>query len=90
MFSTGHATGIKSGILQEAYHRLTSDQSAASNLTEEEIDIKQIQRLLENEDPDLIWDLHLTNSGHSEEYHVFLEKCQEFVLGKIETAVDDR
>ena len=84
----GRATGVKSGILREAYRRLTNDQSAASNVTEEEID-KRIQCLLDNEDPDLIRNLRLTNSGRPEEYHVFLEKCQEFVQGKVETAVDD-
>ena len=85
----GRATGVKSGILREAYRRLTVDQSAASNVLEEETD-KRIQCLLDNEDPDLIWDLRLTNSGRPEEYRVFLEKCQGFVQGKIETAVDDR
>lgn len=85
----GRVTGVKSGILREAYRRLTADQAAARNLTEQEVD-QRIQTLLDNDDPDLVWDLRLNNSGRPEEYQYFLEKCQKFVQGKVETAVDDR
>lgn len=58
----GLVTGLKSGILQEAYRRLTADQSAARKLTEKEVD-QRLQTLLDEEDPDLVWGLCLNNSG---------------------------
>ena len=76
-------------MLREAYRRLTGDASAATNLSEAEVD-ERIRQMIDQEDPDLIWDLRLNNSGRPEEYHDFLVKCQEFVANKLETAVDDR
>ena len=75
--------------MREAYRRLTGDSSAASCLSEAEVD-ERIHRILDEEDPDLIWDLRLSNSSHPEQFKEFLVKCQEFVTTKVETAVDDR
>jgi len=52
----------KPAFLQEAYWWLTGDCSASSNLTERDVD-QQIAQLLEDEDPDLIWDLRVNNMG---------------------------
>ena len=85
----GRVTGIKSGILREAYRRLTTDSSAPNTLSESEVD-ERIRKALDDEDPDLIWDLRIINNGRPDEYKVFLNKCQELAQGRIETAVDDR
>lgn len=85
----GRVTGVKSGILREAYRRLTADQSATTNLSQSEVD-ERIRDLLDGEDPDLVWDLRVQNNGRPEQYEDFLTRCQAFVQGKIETAVDDR
>ena len=79
---------MKSGILCEAYRRHTADKSAPSNLTQSEVD-ERIKKL-DDEDPDLIWDLRLTSSGRPEEYADFLQRCQRFIQGNVDTAVDDR
>ena len=67
--SFGRTTDIKSAVLSEAYRQLTGDASAATNLSEPEMD-ERIRQMIDQEDPDLIWDLRL------EEYHDFLVKCQ--------------
>lgn len=85
----GRATGIKSGILLEAYRGLTGDQSAPNTLSDEKVD-ERIRHLLDDEDLDLVWHLRITNSGRPEQYSDFLTRCQEFVKAKEETAVDDR
>ena len=87
--SFGRTTGVKSGILRKAYRRLMGDVAAAQNLSEAEVD-SRIQQVLDYEDPELLWDLRVNNTGRPEEYSVFLQKCQEYIQGKIETAVDDR
>ena len=61
-------------------------------MSEKEVD-SRIQQLLDNEDSDILWDLRVNNTGRPEEYSVisvFLQKCQDFIKGKVETAVDDR
>ena len=61
----------------------------AINMDQSEVD-ERIGTLLDAEDPELVWDLRITNEGRPEEYMYFLQKCQELLQGKIETAVDDR
>lgn len=85
----GRATGVKSGILREAYWCLTGDKSAPNCLTEAEVD-ERIQKVLDDEDPTLAWDLRVTSSGRPEQYMDFLSRCQDFVKSKIESVVDDR
>ena len=85
--SFGKVTGTKSTILRETYWRLTTDQSAATNLDQELVD-KRVQELLDMEDPNLIWDLHVDNKGQPEKYLEFLADCKHFIDGVVETAVD--
>lgn len=85
----GKVTHSKPAFLREAYRRLTGDCSASSNVTEREVD-ERITQLLEDEDPDLIWDLRVDNEGRPEMYTTFLEFCQKYIDSQIDTAVDDR
>ncbi|CAB4041566.1 Hypothetical predicted protein, partial [Paramuricea clavata] len=87
--SFGQVTNSKPALLREAYRRLTGDRSAASSLTEAEVDAR-VAEMLELEDPDLICDLRVNNAGRPQEYIVFLEKCQQYIERQVETAVDDR
>lgn len=87
--SFGTATHSRPAFLREAYRRLTGDASAPSTAQEEEVD-KRIAELLETEDPELVWDLRLTNSGRPESYTTFLEECQQYITSTVETAVDER
>ncbi len=77
----GRATGIKSGILREAYRCLTGDKSAPNSLSEAEVD-ERIRKVLDDEDPTLAWDLRVTNSGRPEQYLDFLSRCQDYVKSK--------
>ena len=65
-------------FLREAYRRLTGDSSASSNATETEVDAR-IAHLLDTEDPDLVWDLRVNNSGRPETYTTYLEFCQKYI-----------
>ena len=85
----GRVTGVKSAFLREAYRRLTGDSAATRNMSEQEVD-SRIQQVLEHEDPEILWDLRVNNTGRPEGYSIFLQKCQDFIKGKVETAVDDR
>ena len=87
--SFGRAIGCKSAFLRAAYRRLTGDSSAASTATEAEVD-QRVSRILDDEDPDLIWDLRTNNPGRPEQYKKFLEQCQKYINASVETAVDDR
>ena len=87
--SFGRYTNSKSAFLREAYRRLTGDVAAASTAEEEEVD-NRVSKLLETEDPDLIWDLRMRNTGRPESYTVFLEECRQYLETSIETAVDER
>ena len=87
--SFGRATGSKSAFLRAAYRRLTGDSSAASTATEAEVD-QRVSRILDDEDPDLIWNLRTNNPGRPEQYKEFLEQCQKHINASVETAVDDR
>ena len=85
----GRVTGVKSAFLREAYRRLTGDSAAARNMSEQEVD-SRIQQALEHEDPEILWDFRVNNTGRPEDCSIFLQKCQDFIKGKVETAVDDR
>ena len=87
--SFGTVTHSNPAFLREAYRRLTGDSSASSNATETEVDAR-IAHLLDTEDPDLVWDLRVNNSGRPETYTTYLEFCQKYIDSQIETAVDDR
>ncbi len=66
----GHVTNSKPAVLREAYKRLTGDRSAASSLTEEEVDAR-LSEMLELEDPDVLCDLRVNNPGRPQEYTEF-------------------
>lgn len=85
----GKLTHCKSAFLREMYRRLTGDSSASSNLVEKEVDLR-LNQLIENEDPDLIWDLRVSNDGRPEKYMTFLQFSQKYIDSQVETAVDDR
>ena len=85
----GKMTNSKPAFLREAYRRLTGDCSASSKVTERDVD-QLIAQLLEDEDPDLIWDLRVNNEGRPETYTTFLDFCRTYVDGQVDTAVDDR
>ena len=87
--SFGRYTNSKPAFLREAYRRLTGDAAAASTTEEEEVD-KRVAKLLEMEDPDLIWDLRIQSDGRPEKYTVFLEECKRYLQASVETAVDER
>ncbi len=87
--SFGRAIGCKSAFLRAAYRKLTGDSSAASTTSEAEVD-KRVARILDDEDPDLIWDLRTNNEGRPEEYKDFLQHCQQYINASVDTAVDDR
>ena len=65
------------------------DSAAARRMSELEVD-SRIQQALEHEDPEILWDFRVNNTGRPEDYSIFLQKCQDFIKGKAETAVDDR
>jgi hypothetical protein len=68
---------------------LTGDASAADSTKQAEVD-QRILKILDEEDPDLIWDLRAENSGRPEQFSVFLEQCQKYINSSVETAVDER
>ena len=78
--SFGRCTSSKPAFLREAYRRLTGYASAAYTTEQEEVD-KRIAKLLETEDPDLVWDLRIQNDGRPEKYNVFLKECQSYLEG---------
>lgn len=86
--SFGRHTNSKPAFLREAYRRLTGDAAAASTIEEEEVD-KRVAKLLEMEDPDLIWDIRIQGGGRPVKYTVFLEECKRYLQGSVETAVDE-
>ena len=51
--------------------------------------MNRISQVLD-EDPDLIWDLHVTNRGRPETFSTFLDVCRQYIDSQIDTAVDDR
>ena len=87
--SFGRVTGCKTAIRREAYYRLTGDCSSARTVNEKEVD-KRVNEFLQMEDPELIYDLRIDNEGSPEKYETFLEECQAYINGVVDTAVDDR
>jgi hypothetical protein len=57
---------------------LTGDTSAASTTKEADVD-QRVSRILDEEDPELIWDLRTNNDGRPEEYKEFLQHCQQYI-----------
>ena len=80
--SFGKVTHSKPAFLREAYWRLNRDRSASSSTTLQEVDAQSAQ-LLEDEDPDLIWNLHVNNDGRPETYTTFLDFCRKHIDGWI-------
>ena len=85
----GKVTSSRSAFLREAYRRLTGDCSASATLSEKAVD-EWISQLLKNEDPDLIWDLRVTNKGRPETCATFLDVCRQYIDSQVDTAFDDR
>ena len=54
----GCYTNSKPAFLREVYQRLTDDVFSASTTAAEEVDLR-VAKLLETEDPGLIWDLRV-------------------------------
>ena len=77
------------GLLKEAYHRLTGDCSSTRTVNEGEVD-KRMNEFLQMEDPELINDLRIDNKGRPEKYETFLEECQVYINGVVDTYVDGR
>ena len=65
------------------------DASAASNLSEEEVD-KRVKMYVDLEDPDIIMDLRSHNTGHGTKYDIFWTECEKFLQEDIGLAVDER
>ena len=82
-------TYSKAAFSCEAYSRLSGDCSASIPLSEKEVD-ERISQLLDDEDPDLVLDLCVTNKGMPETYRTFLDVCRRYIDIQIDTAVDDR
>ena len=74
---------------QNIIHTILGDDSAASNLTEAEVD-KRMHLLIDMEDPDVIPDLRHTNnsSASTTKYELFWNACDTFL--NEETAADER
>ncbi|CAB4000610.1 Hypothetical predicted protein [Paramuricea clavata] len=75
-------------VLRYAYRTLTGDCSAAETLQEAEVD-RRLEQVVDEQDPDLLWDCRHCNQGRPLEYDDFLNKCRETISASIETAVDD-
>ena len=87
--SFGRVLDCKSAVLREMYRRLTGD-SFASRTTEEATIDKRVQDMLDLEDPDIICDLRVLNSGRPEQYDAFLNECKAYIDSTVDTAVDER
>ena len=68
---------------------IIGDHSAASNLTEAEVD-ERMRLLIDMEDPDIVIDLRHHNHGAESKYDVFWAECEQFLNEDIGLAVDDR
>ncbi|XP_071947398.1 uncharacterized protein [Antedon mediterranea] len=76
-------------VLRSAYRSLTGDCSSSETLDEAEVD-RRLEQVLDEQDPELLWDRRHCNPGRPLEYDTFLNKCRETINAGIETAVDDR
>ena len=63
--SFGRASHANPAFLREAYRRLSGDSSCYDTTAQEEV-AKRIARLLDAEDPYLVWDLRTQNEGRPE------------------------
>ena len=83
---------IKPSVLR-CYHReLTSDSTAASNATEEEVD-KRVKQMLEMEpdDPQTLTNLaECHHGGTQDQVCMFWSECSKFLSKDVGLAVDDR
>ena len=68
---------------------IIGDQSS-SDTTDQSVVDKRIQLILDMEDPDILPDLRIHNSGHITKYEDFWSKCEEFLAEDIGVAVDNR
>ncbi|XP_033096588.1 uncharacterized protein LOC117100862 [Anneissia japonica] len=58
-------------------------------MEEAEVD-KRLEQVLDEQDPELLWDMRKQNSGRHTEYDEFLNRCKEYIASSVETAVDER
>ena len=65
-------------LLRDIYKELAGDASAARTTDESEVD-KRLHEALENEDPDIIVDLHEGRAEGQTKYDIFWKKCEEFL-----------
>lgn len=71
---------------------MTSDSTAASNATEEEVD-KRVKQMLEmeSEDPQTLINLaEVTMEEHKTRFDTFWSECRKFLSEDVGLAVDDR
>ena len=83
---------IKPSVLRCYYWELTSDSTAASNATEEEVDKKVKQMLeMEPEDPQTLTNLaEVTNEERKTKFDTFWSECSKFLSEDVGLAIDDR
>lgn len=55
---------------RNVYRSLTGDNSAATNLTEKEVD-ERVRHAFDQQDPDIIQDLREHNKGQPSKYDIF-------------------
>lgn len=82
-------SSLKPMHARNVYRSLTTDNSAARNLTEKEVD-ERVRHAFDQQDPDIIQDLCEPNKGQPSEYDIFFEETKENIESVVETAVDDR
>ena len=67
--------GTSPYLLRDIYKELAGDASAARTTDESEVN-KRLYEALENEDPDIIVDLHEGRAEGQTKYNVFWRKCK--------------
>ena len=85
----GMVCNTKNPVLREMYRRLTGDSSSATNTKEANVD-QRLKEALDLEDPDIVYDLRVLNSGRPTQYDQFLNECKKYIDSTVETAVDER
>lgn len=86
-FST--VTNISPAVANEMYQWISGDTSASSNAVSKEVR-QRLQLALDNQDPDIAFDLRHLNEGRPEKYNEFWGYVQEFIEEEQLNAVDDR
>ena len=56
---------------------------------EANVDVR-LKEALDLEDPDIVYDLRVLNSGRPTQYDQFLNECKKYIDSTVETAVDER